>query len=110
MSVEDLDRVDFVSLSAAQDTVKLTISDHLDWEDPKQHLGILQEKIYRYVDFVESGELWRTYPKAIGRTTVVIQIRLAHPPVGSAEDFFRQIGSYLAQGGIKLDIVGPIAS
>jgi len=110
VSVEDRDQVDFVSLSEGRNTVKLTVSDHLDWSSPEEHLRLLQEKIYRYVDFVESGELWRAYPKAIGRKMIVIQIVLAHAPLPTAENFFRDIGDYISQFGMDLDVRRPGAS
>jgi hypothetical protein len=34
----------------------LTLVDDCDWSDEARHLALLQTKINRYFDFIESGE------------------------------------------------------
>lgn len=69
MSIEDADVVDFISVGASG-AAELTISDHLDWEDTERHIELLQYKIYRYLDFIESGELYQSNPAAAGETGI----------------------------------------
>ena len=66
MSVEQLDVIDLISTDASG-CVVLTVSDHLDWSDSAQHQSILQEKLNKYLAFVESGEILERYPDAKGR-------------------------------------------
>jgi hypothetical protein len=40
----DVDKIDFISLSADGNEVELTISDALDWSDEESHLAFLQAK------------------------------------------------------------------
>jgi hypothetical protein len=68
MAVTDTKIIDFASIDA-EDEVILTIFDHLEWDD--EHLFILQEKINCYLAFIESGEIFETYPKSIGRKVAI---------------------------------------
>ncbi len=66
MSVDQTQVIDVVSKDP-KGTIVLSISDHLDWDNTKQHLLILQEKINTYLNFVDSGEICEKYPDAIPR-------------------------------------------
>jgi hypothetical protein len=57
MSVEQTDKIDFISTSPGEKVV-LTISDHLSW-DEDGHLHLLQDKINVYLEFIESEQLLR---------------------------------------------------
>jgi hypothetical protein len=71
VSVEQFDVVDIISIEKNSGHMILTISDHLDWSDTVQHQIILQEKINRYIAFVESGEILESYPDAKGEPIVI---------------------------------------
>lgn len=66
VSVEDPGVVDIISLDKQTGCVTLTISDHLDWTDTVQHERLLEEKLNKYLAFVESGEILERYPEARG--------------------------------------------
>lgn len=55
MSVVESGVVDGIGL-ADNETMKMLITDHLDWQDEYQHLLMLQEKINSYIGFCESGQ------------------------------------------------------
>jgi len=57
MTVEQTDVVDVYTNNPDTRQVLLTISDHLDW-DNKENLFVRQEKINKYLEFIESGEIW----------------------------------------------------
>lgn len=78
MSVEDLDRIDFIG-TTAEGKVELSISDHLDWSDEESHSLILQDKIFVYLEFIESGQLIESYPDAEDKE-IIISIKLQFPP------------------------------
>ena len=67
MSIEQTDVVDIMSTDRASGHVVLTISDHLDWSDSVAHQRLLQNKLNRYLAFVESGEILQSYPDAKDR-------------------------------------------
>lgn len=51
--ITEFDKVDFMFLDDnLPDTLCLSISDHLDWTYPKEHLMVLQEKLNKYVTFI----------------------------------------------------------
>ena len=59
--------IDVIGIDRQTGQVVLTISDHLDWSDSIAHQKILQEKLNRYLAFVESGEIMESYPDAKDR-------------------------------------------
>src|SRR5690349_8114757 len=67
MSVAQLDVVDYLSLEKGTGHVVLIIADDLDWEQEPRHLWLLQEKINRYVAFIESGEVLSKCEETLGR-------------------------------------------
>ena len=60
MSVVESGVVDGIGL-ADNETMKMLITDHLDWQDEYQHLLMLQEKINSYIGFCESGQYQDVY-------------------------------------------------
>jgi hypothetical protein len=101
MTVEQTNIVDFVSVSATKNEVVLTISDHLEWDEKKEHLFLLQEKLNRYLAFIESDELLRSYPSAIGKS-VVVDVVCMHPLNAAASDFFERGASIFSDAGFRL--------
>ncbi len=68
MTIEDTDKIDHINIEHATGKVLLVISDHLPWDiDEGRHLELLQAKVYRYLDAIESGELHRRFPQTLGR-------------------------------------------
>lgn len=101
MAVTDPDVIDLIGIDRQSGAVVLTISDHLDWSAPAQHLGCLQEKLNAYLRFIEGDELKSSYPEATGRR-IEIEVVLQHPlePVGV--QFFADVAPVLRQAGIGL--------
>ena len=55
--------------------MSLGITDHLPWEkDISKHLYLLQEKINSYINVILSGQMIETFPTAIGKNKVCIQV------------------------------------
>jgi hypothetical protein len=99
MSVTDFNQIDFIGIDEESGRVSLTISDHLDWCDMPGHLQILQEKIYRYAETIDSGEIHTKYPDSKGRT-IEINVIFKHDIPQSAEQFLFDIGEHLGKEGI----------
>ena len=101
MSIEHADEIDAIGLETASGKVILTISDHLDWLDEKEHLLALQEKLNAYIRFVESGELLTAYPNAAKRKPVIdLVTRLELPQAGVR--FLDRVRPMLDSAGIEL--------
>ena len=78
MSVEQKDIIDFISTSPDRQIV-LTISDHLRWDEKNDHLFLLQEKLNSYLRFIESGEIFESYPAAKNKY-LIIEIAIQYEP------------------------------
>jgi hypothetical protein len=108
MSVEDLESIDFVSTDRTAGDVELTISDHLDWTIPEEHIRLLQAKIYRYLDFVDSGEILDRYPLARGKR-LVIRIIGRHLPPPLGWEFLEHVRPVVEESGGVLKYEAPEA-
>ena len=99
MSIEDPQVVDFIS-TASEKVVVLTVSDHLEWD--KEHLLKLQEKINTYLSFIESGEIYESYPEATGKT-IKIEIVCKHEPDSESVLFLLQCNEIIKQAGFDFE-------
>jgi hypothetical protein len=68
MGLENLRTVDAIGIEKTESTVTMTIFDAWDWIDERAHLVALQGKINSYFDFVQSGQIYESYPKASGKS------------------------------------------
>ncbi|HZU29007.1 MAG TPA: DUF6572 domain-containing protein [Bryobacteraceae bacterium] len=98
MSIEQADVVDIISTDRATGHVVLTISDHLDWSDGTAHQLLLQNKLNRYVAFVESGEILETYPDARGRS-VDLRVVFQFPPDETGRAFLSKVRPIVESAG-----------
>jgi hypothetical protein len=98
MTIEDKDAIDFLGLSASG-AVVLTISNHLEWK--KETLFKLQKKISVYLSFIESGDIYKSYPEAEGKT-VRIHIVSNHQPDTDTEIFIKECCNVVNAAGFEL--------
>jgi hypothetical protein len=102
MSVDETDKVDFITIEKHSGDVLLGISDHLDWDENEgEHLLLLQEKLNAYLRFVESGEIYETAPATKGRS-IVILIFGKFPLSDQAEKFVELAGGAIKDAGVSL--------
>ncbi len=99
MSIEDLQVVDFIG-TASDEAVVLTISDHLEWD--KEHHLKLQEKLNTYLSFIESGEIYESYPAAMGKL-LKISLQCKHEPNPDSVSFLSQCSEIIKQAGFDFD-------
>lgn len=101
MSIQDVDKIDFIGTDKQTGGIVLTISDHLDWEEVNEHLFILQTKLNRYADFIESGEIYE-HKEPVARKKIIIQmIGKYNPPVEAAE-FYKHVNLVLADLNVEV--------
>src|SRR5262249_12445616 len=101
MSLEQTEVIDAVGIEKATGFVVLTITDAWDWNDERSHLLALQAKMNAYFKFVESGQIWESYPKAVGRQ-VVIDVVVKFPLPQIAIDFLKRASDACADLGLKV--------
>jgi hypothetical protein len=97
MSIENSNVIDFCSLDK-HGNVELTISDHLLWDDTKQHLQFLQSKINAYLRTIESGELLENYPAAKDKK-VVIGLIMQYWPSPAGHQYLEKAKTFLNANG-----------
>jgi len=68
-----------------------------------EHLRLLQEKVYRYLDFIGSGEFYRKRPNARGRR-LVIRIRTTHQFPRAAITLIEQLRTVTLNEGVDLEL------
>ena len=101
MSVEDGGVVDFIGIDKESGDVILTVSDHLDWKDTVQHQTILQEKLNKYLAFVESGEIFERYPDAKCRS-VRFRVVFKNRPDFAGQQFLARARKVIEAAGFRL--------
>ncbi|ACC76294.1 DUF6572 domain-containing protein [Paraburkholderia caribensis] len=102
MSILDTNVVDIVALDPSKGIARLIISDHLEWTNPvDEHLLLLQEKINRYLRFLEGGELEQHYPDA-ERCKCEIEIAMKFEPSSEALHFIGKAREIVQGAGFDL--------
>lgn len=99
MTVENTSIVDAVGTDKETGEVRLSIFDHLPWDT--EHLRLLQDKINVYLGFIESGEIYVSYPNAKGRP-LVIDVFTKFRPTEHAVRFLKQAEAVTANYGASL--------
>ncbi|KGO94128.1 DUF6572 domain-containing protein [Flavobacterium subsaxonicum] len=97
MAVDNKNVIDAISTDF-EGVVVLTISDHLEWDDDNKHLLILQNKINVYLDVLQNGQIYESYPDSVGKA-FRIQIALKYSPNKIGFDFLNQIQIVLRDNG-----------
>jgi hypothetical protein len=101
MSLENLESVDAIGIDINDGSVVLTIFDAWGWEDEREHIGALQNKINSYLEFVESGQIYQEYPGANSR---ILRIDLVSkypmPDIGPA--FLKHVSAVVGQLGMTI--------
>lgn len=102
MSIENSNVIDLIGRNKGnQKEIVLTISDHLDWSEPNEHLQLLQDKINMYIAYVESGEILEKYPDA-GNCMVVVKVVAKYPLTEEAKAFYECVEPIMEEAGFCL--------
>lgn len=100
MTVEQRNVVDFVSMRSDGRAV-LTVSDHLAWSADGDHPLALQSKLNDYLAFIESGQIYESYPDARGKE-IEIQVVLEHSPPADGLRFLERAREAIVAAGFYL--------
>ena len=101
MSIEQPDLIDIISIDRVTGETILTISDHLDWSDSAAHLLLLQNKLNRYLAFVESGEILQSYPNAKDRP-IIFAVVFKFGPNDEGRAFLDKVRQVIESAGFCL--------
>jgi hypothetical protein len=105
MTIDNLGVVDRIDWNSETDEVALIIIDHLSWtgddQSNKEHMYFLQEKVNTYLEFIESGEIYQSCPKARARE-IVILVMAMDPLSQEAEAFFEKVKAFVLKAGHKM--------
>lgn len=101
MALDKPNSVDAIGIEKDTGTTILTITDSWDWTDEQKHLLALQAKLNAYFSFVESGEIFDSYPDARGRRIIIDVVgKFPVPKVGV--NFLKQAAEACADLGINI--------
>ena len=102
MTIEELDKIDRTYLDPSTGHAVLVITDHLPWDvDEGPHLELLQAKVYRQLDAIESGEVAEKIPFTRGRP-FAIAIYSLFELSQDGRNLVNNLTHYLAGMGIEL--------
>lgn len=99
MSIDQTDVVDAIGIENRTGDIVLTIFDHLPWNG-NEHFLLLQEKMNAYLRFIESGEIFETYPNTKDRK-FVINVVCKYNPDQSALSFLKRIKTFIDGAGFS---------
>lgn len=108
MPLSDPNTIDYLGLEKGGGAVIVTLLDDFDGADELRRLALLQAKINRYFDFIESGEVFVKVSQVAGRkvargTPVRISI-LAKQQLGDeGERFVRHVTQVGRQTGVDIE-------
>jgi hypothetical protein len=97
--------VDAIDLDKQPGVACLILSDQLPWDGT--HLYALQDKINSYLAFIQSGELFLSYPQTMD-LDIKIDVIMQFKPTEEVLAFLRQAESIIEESGILFGY-GPSA-
>jgi hypothetical protein len=106
VTVEQTDVIDLLSIDP-QGRIVLTIADHLSWDqDEHQHMWVLQEKLNRYLECIESGEINGLARERLDReiapgAVFVISVVAQHSPTPHANAFLMKAAETVRGAGLE---------
>ena len=100
MPVDDPSTIDAIGVDSEGVTV-LTVSDHVDWVEPRSHLESLQSKLNAYLAFLESGEVYHVYPASVGRSAR-IEVVFRCDPAPEGLRYLRKAHRAISKAGFTL--------
>ncbi len=101
MALDKPEVIDAIGIEDATGAAILTIADSWDWEDEGKHLLALQAKLNSYFEFIESGQVWESYPKAQGRD-LIVEVVTRFPLSEAGKELVRRASEACSDLGIRI--------
>lgn len=104
MSIDQTNVVDLIRIDRETGYVVLSVVDHLDWssEQTESHLLLLQDKLNMYLAFLESGEIYESYPQYEGHE-IKMEVVGKYPLSPAAEVFYKRLGPIVEGAGFRVE-------
>jgi hypothetical protein len=99
MSIEDTQVIDIISTAPDGSVVTLSATDHLEWSG-SEHLMLIQDKLNSYLAFIESGEVFDSYPNAKEKE-LKIEIICKFEPDEEGKKFLTMCGEIITNAGFS---------
>jgi len=107
LTIEQTRTVDIIAVDHKSNDAWLVISDHLGWNiEEHEHLILLQDKVYAYLDFIESGEFIDKYPNAAS-SKIGINLVSKFPLSRAAETLVDKLIGYVGSRGYQFKVTSP---
>ena len=101
MALDEPNKIDAIGIENCTGLAILTIADAWDWREEQKHFVALQAKLNAYLNFIESGQIWESYPDAVGHKLAIDVVgRFPIPQPGI--DFLERVSSACADLGVKI--------
>ena len=100
MTIEQTNKIDFISTLGNGSGVELTISDHLEWDEKNEKFLMIQEKLNTYLEFIESGQIYEEYPNAKGNN-ISISLISKYFPDPNANEFLSKISVAISKYNVE---------
>lgn len=101
MGIDKAGLIDAIGVDKNTGEVVLSILDAHDWDEEREHLLLLKEKINRYLGFVESGEIQQCYPSAQDQLCRIDILFRCQPPA-KVDGFLIEAQNVVLEYGCKL--------
>ncbi len=99
MSLDKTKEIDAIGIDKDSNRIVLSIIDEMDWNDEQKHLILLQEKINVYLSFVESGEVYSSYPDSEDRN-FEIKVFMKDTPTDKVLSFLNEACEIIRGAGL----------
>ena len=109
MSLNNLQLIDAVGTETKSGETVLSLIDEWDWQDEPKHLLALQQKLNAYFKFVESRQIFESYPSALN-SMVRIDIISKFPLPQNAFVFLRKASNVAAQLNLEIRVATKAVS
>jgi hypothetical protein len=87
MTIHDTDTIDYLGIEKSSGRITMAIYDDMEWTDAvwEEHWVALQGKVNRYLDCIETGEVFLEVSQRTGReisktTPIVIRVMAKYAP------------------------------
>lgn len=105
MGIHDEDKIDLITINpeTRQTYVYILDGESWDYEECRERLLKIQNKLNRYLDAIESDELFSKFPNA-SRSGLALVYMYPKLPPREAEQFFLMCQTYLSENRIQFFI------
>ena len=109
MGLNSPDKVDYLALAKEDGGLLLALVDDFTGEDQRERFRLIQAKVYRYLDFIDSGEVYEAAEREFGRPlprTIPARVRI-YAMTGFDEEgrnFILHVQEVARQEGVEVDV------